>query len=83
MRQQTNITTDLTIYGPFGTKKLVDGLIASLQALQDFLSEITRAQKKTAFNTVKVVEVTDGSKFTVGSVSVTAVINTALPFSAG
>ena len=83
MRQQTNIYTDLTIYGPFGTKKLVDQLIASLQALQDFLSEITKTQKKTAFNTVKVVEVTDGSKFTVGSVSVTAVTNTHYPFPPG
>jgi ribonuclease BN (tRNA processing enzyme) len=83
MRQQTNITTDLAVYGPVGTRKHVDGLIASLQALQDFLSDITRGQEKTAFNTVKVVEVNDGSKFTVGSVFVTAAINTHYNFLPG
>lgn len=76
MRLQTNIFADLTIYGPPGTKKLVDGLIASLQGLQDFLKEITKGQEKNALNTVKVVEVTDGSIFNLGAVKVTAVTNT-------
>jgi ribonuclease BN (tRNA processing enzyme) len=83
MRLQTKITCDLTIYGPYGTKKLVDGLVAGLQPLMDLINAAYKGQGQSPFNTMKVIEVTDGSKSTVGTVSVTAATNTHYNFTPG
>jgi len=83
MRLQTQITGDLTIYGPYGTKKFVNGLVSGLQPLVDLINAAYGGQVKSPFNIMKIIEVTDGSKFTVGDVSVTAVTNTHYSFSSG
>jgi ribonuclease BN (tRNA processing enzyme) len=82
MRFQTLVTQVLTIYGPLGTKQLVDGLLAAMQPMVD---ESTTMKIKTPIlqGSVKVVEVTDRSKFTLGKITITAAVNSHYTLEAG
>ena len=81
MRLQSHITGDLAIYGPPETKRLVDGLIAAQQPLMDLVNALGVPGGATPLDVIKVIEVADGSKFTVGDVSLTAATNTHYSFS--
>jgi len=62
----------LTVYGPLGTKKLVDGLVAAMQPYID-LGPGGRLPPK---DYVRVVEIPDGGSVQVGAIKVTATRNT-------
>jgi ribonuclease BN (tRNA processing enzyme) len=69
----------LTVYGPVGTKKLVDGLVAAMQPFVDIgpgggvMGQGDRLPPK---DYVTVVEIPDGGSVQVGAIKVTAVRNT-------
>ena len=65
----------LTIYGPLGTKRLVDTLLAAMKPGME-TTGWAPGPKDAANDNITVVEVGDGSKFAVGEVTVTAAENT-------
>lgn len=83
MRQQTHVPGELTIYGPPGTRELVNGIEAAQRYLPDLVGAENSRVRDLPPTTVKVIEVTDGSAVTIGSVKVTAATNTHYGFSAG
>jgi ribonuclease BN (tRNA processing enzyme) len=74
-RYQMGITTTLTIYGPPGTRTTVDDLVAAMLPAMGPLG-VMRPLGKPPKDTVRVVEIADGSRFTIGSIKITAVQNT-------
>jgi ribonuclease BN (tRNA processing enzyme) len=83
LRWQTNITSPLTIYGPPGTRTLVDGILAAMgpavRAGYAYPGEF-----KAPFEPgVTVVEIRDGATFDLGSTHVTAAKNTHYTFTPG
>ena len=70
----------ITVYGPLGTKKLVDGLVAAMQPFVDLGSGQMRGGRMLPADYVKVVEIPDGGTVQVGSAKVTAVRNSHYSF---
>jgi ribonuclease BN (tRNA processing enzyme) len=70
----------ITVYGPLGTKKLVDGLIAAMQPYVDLGSGQMRGGRMLPADYVKVVEIPEDGTVQVGSAKVTAVRNTHYSF---
>ena len=70
----------ITIYGPLGTKKLVDGLVAAMQPYVDLGSGQMRGGRMLPADYVKVVEIPEGGTVQVGSAKVTAVRNSHYSF---
>jgi len=83
MRYQQHIPGTLTIYGPPGTRRLVDGLVAA----QAGLVELSRAENpqiaKLPPSNVAVVEITGGAKTTLDGVDITAAENSHYGFAPG
>ena len=61
----------LTVYGPPGTKRLVDGLVAAMQVEADFDSAGPGAPHRNPADTVKVIEIGDGDHLKIGGIPVT------------
>ena len=80
MRYQILTRGVLTIYGPAGTKEVVDGLIAAMKPMARNVSVRARQSPEEA---VKVVEIGDGSKVMIGAVAVTTASNSHYTFSPG
>lgn len=70
----------ITVYGPLGTKKLVDGLVAAMQPFVDLGSGQMRGGRMPPADYVKVVEIPEGGTVQVGAVKVTAVRNSHYSF---
>ncbi len=70
----------ITVYGPLGTKKLVDGLVAAMQPFVDLGSGQMRGGRMLPADYVKVVEIPDGGTVQVGLAKVTAVRNSHYSF---
>ena len=70
----------ITVYGPLGTKKLVDGLVAAMQSYVDLGSGQMRGGRMPPADYVKVVEIPEGGTVQVGSAKVTAVRNSHYSF---
>jgi ribonuclease BN (tRNA processing enzyme) len=70
----------ITIYGPLGTKKLVEGLVAAMQPFVDLGSGQMRGGRMPPADYVKAVEIPEGSTVQVGAAKVTAVRNTHYSF---
>ncbi|AIT82238.1 beta-lactamase (plasmid) [Novosphingobium pentaromativorans US6-1] len=83
LRFQTNIADKLTIYGPPGTKALIDGLIASMAPAIEAGYGLPDAQVASPSDTVEVVELTDRSQFRLGDIAATARQNTHYSFDPG
>jgi len=83
MRFQTGIPGILTIYGPPGTRQLIDGLIAAMQPMVELQAARSGRPPRTPGNDVKVIEIADGETFSVGTVTVTAAANTHYGFAVG
>ena len=83
MRVQTLAPGILTIYGPFGTKRVVDGLVAAMQPLAAASAGMLGHAGGRPADTVRVIEVTDGSKFVIGKIAVTVAVNTHYSFPPG
>jgi len=83
LRWQTNINSPLTIYGPPGTKQLVDGILSSMgpavEAGYAYPGEVHRPFQPG----ITVVEIRDGANFDLGTTHVTAVKNTHYTFPPG
>jgi ribonuclease BN (tRNA processing enzyme) len=82
-RLQEHVPGTLTIYGPPGTRQEVDGIQSSLVYLSGLVLGGNSHVKDLPSTTVEVIEVTDGSTFTVGPVKVTATTNTHYGFDPG
>lgn len=68
-------TGEITIYGPPGVKGLIAGLNASMNAATAGASDMRVRMPFAPGANIKVVEVGDGSTFTVGAVRITAAAN--------
>jgi ribonuclease BN (tRNA processing enzyme) len=66
----------LTVYGPVGTKKLIDGLVAAMQPYVDLGPGGMPGPQLSLKGYVTVVEIPDGGSVRVGAIKVTAVRNT-------
>ena len=76
MRFQINSPGVVTVYGPPGTKRLVDGLVAASQPFAESGAGIPGQILRHPEDSVAVVEITGGQTVTVGNVRVTATTNT-------
>ena len=75
MRYQVIAPGVLTIYGPSGTRAIVDGLLAAMAPAALSGSVIRARARRGPADTIKVVEIGDGATVTVGDVRVTAAAN--------
>jgi ribonuclease BN (tRNA processing enzyme) len=76
LRYQINSPGVVKIYGPSGTKRFVDGLLQAMQPESESGNGIPGPPGRPPSDGVAVIEITDGSKVTVGNVAVTAATNT-------
>ncbi len=65
----------VTLYGPVGTKAMVDGLLAAMAPLQITSPALSGATVRDPAAGVSVVEITDGTTFVVDGVTVRAAAN--------
>jgi ribonuclease BN (tRNA processing enzyme) len=83
LRWQTSITSPLTIYGPPGTRQLVDGILSSMgpavAAGYAYPGEVRRPFRPG----ITVIEIRDGASFDLGATHVTAAKNTHYTFPPG
>ena len=70
----------ITVYGPLGTRKLVDGLVAAMQPYVDLGSGQMRGGRMPPGEYVKAVEIPEGGTVQIGSAKVTAVRNSHYSF---
>jgi ribonuclease BN (tRNA processing enzyme) len=82
-RIQEHIPGKLAIYGPPGTKQRVDRIQSSLGDLADLLVAANPQAAQLPPTTMSVTEITDGARFTVGPVTVTATTNSHYGFEPG
>jgi ribonuclease BN (tRNA processing enzyme) len=75
LRWMNNFPGQLTVYGPPGTRELVDGLLASMQPQARVGFGLGAAAPPPA-ESVRVVELTDGGRVELGELRVTAAANT-------
>lgn len=75
LRYQGYFTSTVTIYGPPGTKRMVDALNAAMLPMTEMPSGMWKWMGTTPEKLVKVVELEDGSDFTVGEVKVHTIVN--------
>lgn len=83
LRFQTGVEDKLTIYGPPGTRAVVDGLLASMKPAVEAGYGLPGETSANPADSVAVVELTDGSTFNLEDVAVTVRQNTHYSFSAG
>lgn len=83
LRLQTRTTAPLTIYGPPGTKAIVDGLIAAMKPSARSGFGVPGEVPIDPAASVRVVELDDGSSVTLGDTKVTVAANTHYSFPAG
>ena len=82
LRLQTRTTSPLTIYGPPGTKAIVDGLIAAMQPSARSGFGVPGEVPIDPATGISVVELDDGSTVMLGDMKVTVVANTHYSFPA-
>lgn len=75
MHSQTLMPGTLTIYGPPGTRRLVDGLVAALQPLSEVGIGIPGSPRRAPDAGITVEEISDGSRVVLGDVTVIAARN--------
>jgi ribonuclease BN (tRNA processing enzyme) len=83
LRFQISSPGTVTIYGPPGTKRMVDGLIAAMQPFAEVGAGIPGQIPRQPEQGIAVVEITGGQSVMVGSVKVTATTNTHYSFPVG
>lgn len=82
LRLQTRTTSPLTIYGPPGTKAIVDGLLAAMQPSARSGFGVPGEVPIDPATGISVVELDDGSTVMLGDMKVTVVANTHYSFPA-
>lgn len=83
LRFQTNVTERLAIYGPPGTRQLVDGLLASMKPAVEAGYGLPSEPSSDPATMVEVHELDDGSTFQLGRVAVTVARNSHYSFASG
>ncbi len=83
LRWQTNIKSPLTIYGPPGTRKLVDGILAAMGPAVEAGYAYPGEFPGPFAHGVEVVEIRDGATFSLASTNVVAAKNSHYSFPAG
>lgn len=83
LRYQNNPPGQLAIYGPPGTRELVAGIVASLHPFMESGYGLPGTKRDDPAGMFTVTEITDGSKLTLGGMTVTAAQNTHYSFRAG
>ena len=83
LRWQTSVTSPLTIYGPPGTRTLVEGMLAGMQPAVAAGYAYPQELKGPFEPGVTVVEIRSGAKFALGTTQVTAVKNSHYTFAPG
>jgi len=83
LRYQTNGPGVLTVYGPPGTKALIDGIVASMQPASEAGYGLPGEPRVDPKDTVTVIEMVDGSKQSLDGFSVTAAQNSHYSFALG
>ncbi|KDE99831.1 hypothetical protein Y900_013020 [Mycolicibacterium aromaticivorans JS19b1 = JCM 16368] len=74
-RLQAQIPGPLNIYGPPGTLRIANAIRSSFDFASGLMSQVPGFIRQSDAD-ITVVEITDGSRFTVGRIDVTATINT-------
>lgn len=83
LRYQTDVPGVLTIYGPPGTRRLVDGIVASMEPAAEAGYGIPGARRISPATTVSVVELAGGGAVKLGDMAVTAAENSHYSFAPG
>lgn len=83
LREQTGASTKLKIYGPPGTKEMVDGLVAAMRPGAVSGYGIPGEKIVPPENTVEAIEIRDGAHLELDGFTVTAVENTHYSFPRG
>ncbi|MCW6528620.1 MBL fold metallo-hydrolase [Sphingomonas sp. MMSM20] len=83
LRYQAGGSSLVTIYGPPGTKRMVDGLIASMQPAAEASYGIPGQRSVAPETTVKVIELGGGETIRVDAMTVKAAQNTHYSFAPG
>ena len=83
LRLQTRVPGRLAIYGPRGTRQLVEGLVASMQPASIVGYGIPGQGYDDPTGTVEVIEVEDGQSYEVGPMTVTVRQNTHYDYAHG
>ena len=83
MRFQVAYPGSLTIYGPPGTRRLVDGLLAAMQPAAEAGAGFSGQPPRNPANGVQVVELTDGSQWAIGEIKISAAVNSHYSFAPG
>jgi ribonuclease BN (tRNA processing enzyme) len=83
LRYQVSEWQRLPIYGPPGTRKLVAGIVASMQPAADAGYGITGSRRAQPADTVDVIEMTDGSTIEIDGMKVVAAQNSHYSFAPG
>lgn len=83
LRFQTNVAESLVIYGPPGTRQLVDGLLASMKPAAEAGYGLPGAPSSDPALGIEVRELDDGSAFQLGRVAVTTARNSHYSFAPG
>lgn len=74
-RLQAHIPGALTIYGPPGTLRVVNAIRSSFDFASGLIAQVPDLVRQPDAE-ITVVEITDGSRFTLGRIEVTAAVNT-------
>lgn len=83
LRYQALVSDPMTIYGPPGIKRVVDALLAGMAPNDETPSGLWSWMRTDPAKIYRVVEITDGSTFKIGNVSVTAAENSHYSFAPG
>jgi len=75
MRYQTQVASPLTIYGPPGTRHMVEGLLAAMQPMSEVGAGFVGAPRRPVDAGIMVEEIADGAHVTLGDVNVIAARN--------
>lgn len=83
LRNQIDLKTPITVYGPPGTRELVAGMVASMQPAARVGYGIPGQSWSPPADTVTVIELADGERITVDGMTVTAAQNTHYDYAPG
>ncbi|GLS98904.1 metal-dependent hydrolase [Sphingobium jiangsuense] len=81
--QQIAVERELTIYGPPGTRRMVEGLLAAMQPAAEVGPGLPGYVPRVPGALVKTVELSDGDSFSLGTARVTVAANTHYSFPEG
>lgn len=74
-RYQTINPSVVTIYGPPGTRRTVDGLLAAMQPMAENALKLSNRTKHLPQENINIVEMADGASVLIGKIAVTAAVN--------